>query len=169
MNRLRIYPDPALRDKANKVTNFDPSCLGYVIQIMKEGLKKYRAAGIAANQLGILQQILLANIGKGDIVLINPEIIEHSGEIKEEEGCISFPGVEIEVPRAKTVVVRGFDEQGEQRTIEAVDLLARVFQHEIDHLNSVLIVDKLNPMERLEFERQWKRGEYEGKNPSTVL
>ncbi|MFA5031574.1 MAG: peptide deformylase [bacterium] len=169
MNRPRIYPNPALRSKTCEVTNFDPAHINYVIKIMADSMKKYKAVGFAANQFGILEKIVLANVGKENIVVINPEIIESRGEFTEDEGCISFPGVEITITRPNYVVVRGLDENGESKIIEVGDLLARVLQHEIDHLNGILIVDKLSPTERLNFERLWKRGDYERKNPSSVL
>ncbi len=169
MPELRIYPDPILRDKALLVKDFDSEKLSYAIKLMQNILKEQEAVGIAAPQIGILEQIVVAYVEEEILALINPRVVEYKGEDTLEEGCLSLPGVEFEIKRPNFVVVGGFDEQGKEKTIEATNLLARVFQHEIDHLKGVLIIDKLNPTERIKFDMQWERGEYEKKHPSKIL
>ncbi|MDI6839609.1 MAG: peptide deformylase [bacterium] len=169
MNELRIYPDPILRNKAREIKDFDPEKLQYVIQIMEEVIKEHEAVGIAAPQIGILEQIILANRGDGCISIINPKIVESKGNDILEEGCLSLPGVGIEITRPNFVVIKGIDEYGKEKIIQATDLLARVLQHEIDHLNGILIIDKLSPVERVKFDIGWRRREYEKRPPSRIL
>lgn len=169
MNELRIYPDPVLRNKAKRVENFSFERINYITKIMEKIMKEHKAIGLAAPQIGILEQIVVVDADDGYIKLINPEIIEYRGETTMEEGCLSFPGVEIEITRPDFVAAKGIDEYGERKIIEANDLVARVLLHEIDHLNGVLIIDKLTPAERIKFHMQWRREEYEKRNPSRVL
>jgi len=169
MTNLRIYPDPILRDKALLIEDFDSDRLHYVVQLMANVIKEREAVGIAAPQLGILEQIVLANVEKESVSLINPNIIDQRGNDTLEEGCLSIPGVEIEITRPNFVVVEGFDEQGQKKVIETTNLLAIVIQHEIDHLHGILIIDKLNPVDRVRFDISWRRGEYEKGHPSRVL
>jgi len=169
MEKLRIYPDPVLRHKACPVDDFNPERLCYVIDVMKKVLKEKEAVGIAATQLGILEQIILTYVDEQFISLINPQIIKQKGKFELDEGCLSLPGVEINMRRPNFIVVGSFDEAGKKKTIEAQDILSRAIQHEIDHLNGRLIIDSLSPTERLKFDIQWKEGDYERKNPSQIL
>ncbi len=169
MNELRIYPAPVLRDKSKPVEDFDSERLDYITRIMKKVIEEQVAVGLAAPQIGVLERIVVVNVNAAPMELINPEIVEYKGKDTIEEGCLSLPGVEIPIERPNFVIVRGFNTEGEKKIIEASDLLAKVFQHEIDHLNGVLIIDKLSPINRVKFDIDWKRGEYEKKHPSTVL
>ena len=166
---IRIYPDPVLREKAKEIKEFDTEHLDYIITAMQEVIKKHDAVGLAANQIGIMEQLIVINVGNGSTAIINPEIITKDGEEQQEEGCLSLPGVEFEMLHPKFMLVKGFDKYGEPQNIEATGLLAKVLEHEIDHLNGILIIDKLSPSERLDFEIKWKRGDYEKKAPSRVL
>jgi len=169
MNEIRIYPDPVLRDKSKPVENFESDRLRYTTDIMKKTMEEQDAVGLAAPQIGVLERIVIVNIGDGPIELINPEITEQGGKDILEEGCLSLPGVEFPIERPNFVIVQGLNVDGERKIIEATDLLAKVFQHEIDHLNGVLIIDKLSPVERVKFDMDWERGKYEKGHPSTVL
>jgi peptide deformylase len=169
MNELRIYPDPVLRGKAKKVENFDSQRIEYITNIMENIIKEYKAIGLAAPQIGILEQIIVIDSGTEYIKLINPELIETKDKEVLEEGCLCLPDIEIAIERAKFVVVKGIDQYGEKKIIEANDLVARALQHEIEHLNGILIIDKLPPVERVKFDMEWKGGEYEKRNPSRVL
>ncbi|MBI4722249.1 MAG: peptide deformylase [Candidatus Stahlbacteria bacterium] len=168
MNRLRIYPDPALRTNAKRVEDFDTRRLDYIIGMMEKIIKEHKAAGLAANQIGVIEQIIIISVEE-EIILINPEIIEYKGKETKEEGCISLPETDVEIERSTFVVVKGVDERGERKIIEANDLVARALLHEIDHLNGVLIIDKLSPIKRVQFDMQWKRGENEKGNSSRVF
>jgi peptide deformylase len=110
--------------------------------------------GLAANQVGSLQRLFVANPSDDQdssklVVVVNPELVESEGEIVSEEGCLSVPDFREDVRRARRVLLRGADRFGQPIEIEAEDLLARIFQHEMDHLNGVLFLDRLSPAKRL--------------------
>ncbi len=98
--------------------------------------------GLAAPQVGVMRRIFVVDIGDGPIVLINPEIIEMSGEQTGEEGCLSLPGRAGTVTRANYVKIKGLDREGNEQVYEGTELLARAFQHENDHLDGILYIDK---------------------------
>ena len=98
--------------------------------------------GLAAPQVGVMRRIFVVDIGEGPIVLINPEIIEMSGEQTGEEGCLSLPGKAGTVTRANYVKIKGLDREGNEQVYEGTELLARAFQHENDHLDGILYIDK---------------------------
>ncbi|HID93150.1 MAG TPA: peptide deformylase [bacterium (Candidatus Stahlbacteria)] len=154
---LRIYPDPILRVKMLPVVNFDPDNLSPIVDKMAELMYNYKGIGIAAPQIGICQRICVFDIGEGKQVLINPEIMESEGEDMLEEGCLSIPGIRINIKRAKSIVVRGYNIEGKEEEFKADGLLARVIQHEVDHLNGILVVDKLPPSDRLKFHLLYKQ------------
>ncbi len=168
MNELRIYPNPVLRDKSKLVENFKEERLVYITDIMKKIIEENVAIGLAAPQIGVLERIIVVNVDNEPMEVINPEIIEYKGKDTIEEGCLCLPEVEISVERPSFVVVKGFNTNGEKMVIKASDLLAKVFQHEIDHLNGVLIIDKLSPIERIKFDMDWKRGKYEKRHSSKI-
>jgi len=144
---LRIYPDPVLRGKASPVKNIDDK-IRKLIADMAETMYASEGVGLAAPQIGSLSQIVTVDIGEGLISLINPRIVEYEGKDVMEEGCLSLPDIRLEVERYKRVLVEGVDDDGKEVSIEAEDLLARVFQHEIDHLQGILIIDKIPPVQR---------------------
>jgi peptide deformylase len=171
------YPHPALRHPGKPLTSIDRQLqlqVGEMIQLMYEA----RGLALAANQVVLPYQFVVMNI-TGDSkqpereeVLINPNIVERKGSVDDEEGCLSFPGLYQKVRRAKTVKVQAYDLKG--RLIEKVvhDLEARVWQHETDHLQGVLYIDKMGPIARFaargsikEFERQYRRAQQRGEIP----
>jgi len=105
-------------------------------------------SGLAANQVGVQRRIFVYDVGDGPRVVINPEIVESAGEWAFEEGCLSVPGLSWEIVRPNAVHLVGFDLDGNQISIEADELEGRVFQHEIDHLNGVLLVERLDEDQR---------------------
>jgi peptide deformylase len=113
--------------------------------------------GLAAPQVGVLQRIIVMKVDEVEYAFVNPVIAVRDGEERDEEGCLSIPGVRIEVPRATSLRVEGLDRDGKQVTQEASGSLARVVQHELDHLNGKLIVDYLSKAERLNFELKYIR------------
>jgi peptide deformylase len=152
MSFVRRYGDPVLKSRATVVDRFDETLRNQVARmagIMSDAF----GVGLAAPQLGISQRVLVYRVGQEApvIVLVNPEL-EWSGEQREgfQEGCLSIPGVEVEVERPVHVRVRARDEHGEERMVEASGLEARVIQHEIDHLDGVLILDRASREERKE-------------------
>lgn len=144
---LRIYPDPVLRGKATPVKDIDDS-IRKLMADMAETMYISEGVGLAAPQVGSLSQLITVDIGKGLISLANPRIVESDGSEVMEEGCLSLPDIRLEVKRYKRVLVQGIDSNGKEVFIEAEDLLARVFQHEIDHLQGILIIDKIPSAQR---------------------
>jgi len=138
--RIRTLSDKALRKKAKAViavTEQHRQILSKMARIMYEA----KGIGLAASQIGIDESLAVIDSGSGLYKLINPKIIKKYGSQIIEEGCLSVPGISVKVKRAKKVVVKAWDENGKSIKIEAENLLACVFQHEIDHLNGRLIID----------------------------
>ncbi len=150
--RIRKFGDPVLRTQARPVGRFDEE-LAAEVQRMGELMSDALGVGLAATQVGILHRLLVYRVGPHGPVaaLANPEI-EWRGKETEalEEGCLSLPGVHLDVERPIHVRVRGRDEQGESVLVEASGLEARVIQHEIDHLDGVLILDRASREARKE-------------------
>jgi peptide deformylase len=136
---------------------------------MGEVLRKHNGVGLALPQIGILEQMVLIEWESNKLVLINPKIKEKKGETIEEEGCLSLPGVEVKVLRSYFIEIESLNEEGKLQTLKAENILARIIQHEIDHLNGKLIIDALPFEDKLKFSLLWQRGEYEEKHPSTLL
>jgi peptide deformylase len=147
MENIRIYPDPILRKKAQSVENINGKVKD-IADRMAEVMHANKGIGLAAPQIGILSRILIVDIGEGCNVLINPEIIEGEGESVLEEGCLSLPNIEVVVKRKQKVLVRGWDVNEKEVNWEVSDLLGRVYQHEIDHLNGILIIHHLSRLKR---------------------
>jgi peptide deformylase len=135
-------PDPVLREKAKPVTKFNAN-LHKLLDDMAETMYDANGVGLAAPQIGILKRVIVIDTGDehGLIEMVNPEIIDKSGEQFGPEGCLSIPGINGEVRRAMWVKVRGQDRHGNEYTMEGEGLLARAFQHEVDHLNGILFTD----------------------------
>ena len=150
---VRIYGDPVLRQKAQVVDSFDDP-LRELAADMFETMRAYRGVGLAANQVGVLQRLLVAEVPQGDegeplrLALVNPSLSEASGADSEEEGCLSIPGIYEDVRRALRVRVRAQDLEGKPIEFVAEGYLARVLQHEVDHLEGVLFLDRLSPLRR---------------------
>jgi peptide deformylase len=139
---IRMFGDPVLKTRASPVESFDGS-LFHLAEEMLATMHEHGGVGLAANQIGRLKRILVAAIEEEKFVLVNP-VIEESAVTaeKELEGCLSIPGIQVEVERPTAVTVSGQDTSGTPLKIEATGLLARVLQHEIDHLDGVLILDR---------------------------
>ena len=149
---VRIYGDPVLRQRAVEVTAFDEELHG-LIEDMRETMTLYRGVGLAANQVGVAQRVVVVDVPLDDerravYTLVNPDIVSRSGSESGEEGCLSIPGMYEDVTRSLNVRVRAFDEHGQPFELEAEGYLARAIQHEIDHLDGVLFVDRLSPLKR---------------------
>jgi peptide deformylase len=152
--KILNYPHPSLRAKARPVATIDKDVMlaaGEMLELMY----KHEGLGLAAQQVGLDYQILVVNFA-GDperkdqeVVAINPVILEQKGAIKDREGCLSFPGLYQDIRRAKTVRVQAYNLQGEAFEMTCSDLPSRVWQHEIDHLNGVLFIDKMGPLARM--------------------
>jgi len=146
------YPDPRLREVAKPVAEVTPE-IQALVDDMAETMYDAPGVGLAAPQIGESHRIFVIDCAEEDepselLVFINPEIFEKDGQIVWNEGCLSFPGVREEIKRAERVKVRALDRTGKPFELEAEGLLAVAIQHETDHLNGVLMVDKLNALKR---------------------
>jgi len=149
---IRHYErDDVLRKKARPVDKIDDRVLT-LLDDMAETMYKAEGVGLAAPQVGILRRVVVIDIGEGIIELINPEIIEQDGEQIGMEGCLSVPGLSGEVKRPARVVVEALNRHGEKIKVDGNELLARALCHEIDHLDGILYIDKVEPgtLERVE-------------------
>lgn len=145
------YPDPVLRKRADVIERVDEG-VRKLAQDMLQVMHEEKGVGLAANQVAHPRQLLVVSIGGEhvhEVVLINPRPVRGEGEFDSVEGCLSLPGIEAQVPRYQKVTVRGYDLSGKEVEIEAEDLLARVLQHELDHLDGILIIDKMSPAARI--------------------
>ena len=157
MLNLRIYPDPVLREVSKPVESIDHG-IQSLIEDMIETMKGHEGVGLAAPQVGILQRVIVIGIPDEEpIAIVNPELSKPIGEDLFEEGCLSLPGIRVSVKRATKVMVKGLSPEGKVLKKQAKDLFARVLQHEVDHLNGILLIDKLPKKERLEFELNYIR------------
>jgi len=150
--RLRFYGDPVLRRKADPVEGVD-SEIAELISQMKSIMREHSGVGLAAPQVGVSLRVAVFEIPrqeepKLEFVLVNPEILEREGEVVFEEGCLSIPGIFEQVKRSQRVVVSGLDETGQEQVLETEGLVARAVQHELDHLDGVLFIDRLSSIRR---------------------
>jgi len=147
LSKVVIYPDPILREKSKHVEEVSEE-IRQLIEDMAETMYASRGIGLAAIQVRVLSRVIVVNVGDGLIALINPEILEGEGMNQMEEGCLSLPGVLVDVKRSEKVRVKGLNEKVEEVVIDAEGLLARAIQHEIDHLNGILVIDKVSKIKR---------------------
>lgn len=138
--RIINIGEDILREKAKEVKSVTPNILK-LLDNMAETMYDAEGIGLAAPQIGVPKRVVVVDIGDGLVELINPVIIAKEGEVIDQEGCLSVPNVTGEVKRAQKVVVHALDREGVLMEYEAEDLIARAFQHEIDHLDGVLFVD----------------------------
>ena len=155
------FPHPVLRQKAASVKKVDRE-IRKLINDMAETMYKAPGVGLAANQVGKLLRVIVIDLQRpegehGLIALVNPRIIEASGTVTFEEGCLSVPEFFSNVKRCEEVTVQGLDPDENPVEIKASGLLAIVLQHEIDHLDGKLFIDKMGPIARDIFRRKWKK------------
>lgn len=165
MNRLiKTYPASVLRHMAKPVDAVDKP-LVTLAHDMAETMYLARGIGLAAPQVGESCCLIVADIGEGLLQLFNPRIVAAEGEAAEKEGCLSVPEITLEIRRAARVVVEGLNHEGKPVTVEAEDLLARVLQHEIDHLHGTLIIDRISKAHRQLISGKLKRLRREYQHP----
>ncbi|MEW6185038.1 MAG: peptide deformylase [Thermodesulfobacteriota bacterium] len=158
---IRKYPDPVLQKKASSVEAVDPT-LQKLIEDMTETMYNAPGIGLAATQVGELKRLIVFDLnpreeGRNPSALINPEIIEGEGEQTIEEGCLSVPEYYSEVKRKAKVTVRGLDAQGSPTQLCAEGILATVLQHEIDHLDGVLFIDRISALKRALYKKRMQK------------
>ncbi|RME50947.1 MAG: peptide deformylase [Deltaproteobacteria bacterium] len=156
---ILTYPDPVLTQRAEPVEEVTED----LVELSKNMLETMYAApgiGLAAPQIGVSKRLIVVDIGeehRHPIVLLNPEITHREGKIVYTEGCLSLPGIVDEVTRAQRVVVKGLDIEGKSEEIDAQELLAVCLQHEIDHLDGILFIDRLSSIKRTYYRRKLRK------------
>jgi peptide deformylase len=157
---LRFFGDPVLKQRAREIEELT-SDLATLVHGMYDTMAVEDGVGLAAPQVGVRKRIFTFDLHEGDGpgVVINPEIVERSGEVVSDEGCLSVPGYRFEVVRAERVTMRGLDLAGAEVVLEGDDLLARMIQHEIDHLDGILVLDRVEPEVRREALREMRTRE----------
>ncbi|MGI6308905.1 MAG: peptide deformylase [Dethiobacteria bacterium] len=157
LRKIRRNGDSVLKKKTTPITKFSPQ-LHRLLEDMTETMFTAEGVGLAAPQVGISKSIIVLRDDDKVLEVINPEIISSTGEIIDLEGCLSFPGIYGEVARFERIKVSGFDRWGQEMLLTAEGFLARIFQHEIDHLHGILFVDRasrlLTPEEVKNISRQ---------------
>jgi peptide deformylase len=146
---IRQYGDPVLRQATKEIDDIDAS----VAKLAEDMIETMRAApgtGLAANQVGVQRRMFVYDVGDGPVVVVNPRIVESSGEWTYEEGCLSVPGLSWPIVRPGNVHLVGYGLDGNELSIGAEELEARVFQHEVDHLDGTLLVERLDDDQRRE-------------------
>lgn len=160
IRRIRTYGDEVLRKPAKKITEVTDE-IRLVCSDMVETMYAAHGVGLAANQIGLAMCIVTVETGSekesAPIAVLNPEIVSIEGEEAAEEGCLSIPGFYETVKRAKKALVKGITVDGKEFRIECSGLIARAFQHELDHLKGVLFIDHLSPVKKQLFKREYAK------------
>jgi peptide deformylase len=150
LQRIRQYPDPVLRLVAREVTTFDPD-LARLAKEMIDLMHEAQGVGLAANQVGVLQRLFVIEVDEGEpIVVVNPKVVPHDELEVADEGCLSLQHVHVPVERSLAVRLEAQDERGNRFELELEGLGARAAQHELDHLDGTLILDRTTPEARRE-------------------
>lgn len=154
--RVRTFGDPVLRAAARPVEDFDAT-VAKLAEDMLETMYEAHGVGLAGPQVGVSKRLFVFDDGEtGPSALVNPELSDAQGEQDGEEGCLSLPGIYFDLRRFMSITAEGFDVHGQPLRMEAEGLLARIFQHEVDHLNGKLFIDRLPPEQRREAMRQMR-------------
>lgn len=154
---VHLLGSPALRERAKEVGAVDVT-VRQLVDDLRETMHAYKGVGLAANQVGLARRVAVVEIEAGDLLpLIDPEIVERTGQIDDEEGCLSIPDFYGDVRRAARVVIETTAFDGQRVRVEATDLKARAIQHEIDHLDGILFLDRLSLLKRQLLLRKWKK------------
>ena len=157
MDEIKVYPAVVLRRRATEVESVDSSVRS-LIERMTDIMYQADGVGLAAPQIGLSKRVIVVDVGEGPVGLVNPEILEAEEDRQSvEEGCLSLPGIRIDVRRPKAVTIRGVNEKGETVVKTVEGLWARAFQHEIDHLNGVMIIDHASLVQKTLLKAKLKR------------
>ncbi len=155
--QIRTFGDPVLKTKASTVTEIDGKIARLVDDMFDTLYESDSGIALAAPQIGVQKQIVVWDIDEQPMAIINPTVVESDGEFVYSEGCLSIPDLYVDILRPNQVLVRGFTVDGDEIEIEADELMGRMFQHEIDHLNGVLMFDRMSPDQRKEALAEWRR------------
>jgi len=162
-----IYPDKRLKKVSLEVTEFNEE-LHQLLEDMYDTMVNKKGVGLASIQIGVPKRVLIINLPKDDsdndtikkedtLEIINPVFIEKNGSCKNQEGCLSIPGFYEDIERAEHVIVEYQDRHGNKQTIDTDDFLAIALQHEHDHLEGKVFIEKLSILKRKKFEKEWKK------------
>ncbi|MTV25589.1 peptide deformylase [Nitriliruptoraceae bacterium ZYF776] len=173
--QIRIFGDPVLRQRAHEVTDFDGR-LAKLAQDMLDTMRAKDGVGLAANQVGVLKRLFTWELDVGEDeeeliggAVVNPVLLDSSEELQEgDEGCLSFPGLFYPVDRPLRIEVEHRDLHGDEHTVQLEGFLARIFLHEMDHLNGILFIDHLAKHDRKEAMRRMREQQLEGGPPPTA-
>ena len=154
---IRTFGDPVLKTPAAAVTQIDGKIARLVDDMFDTLYASDSGIGLAAPQIGVQKQIFVWEVDDEAMVIINPEIVESRGEWVYDEGCLSIPGLYVEMLRPNEVLMRGLDLDGNELEIEASELMGRLFQHELDHLNGMLMFDRMTADQRKEALAEYRR------------
>ena len=166
---IRLFGDPVLRQRAREVTDIDGD-LVRLAHTMIDTMHEASGIGLAAPQVGVQKRLYTYDLGDGEgpATIVNPEIVDASGEWVYDEGCLSVPGLSFEIVRPKVITVRGLDLEGKEVVFEGDEVMGRLIQHEIDHLDGVLLLDRLEPEARKAALRELRRAELDGSAAATI-
>ncbi len=166
--KIRTFGDPVLKTRAAPVADVDGKIIRLVDDMFDTLVSSGNGLALAAPQIGVQKQVVVWDLDDEPLAILNPEIIESDGEWVYDEGCLSIPGLYVELLRPKTVLVRGVGLDGNVIEIEADEVEARMFQHEIDHLQGVLMFDRMTPDQRKEALREYRRIEHEAAREASL-
>lgn len=161
---IRLFGDPVLKAPAAEITDVDGKLVRLVDE-MFETMYEAPGIGLAAPQVGVQKQLFVYDNDGNPCAIINPTITESDGEWVFDEGCLSIPGLYVEMVRPKTVLVHGWDLDGNELSFEADELFSRLIQHELDHLHGVLMFDRMTPEQRKEALAEYRRLQQEPSQP----
>jgi peptide deformylase len=164
---VRTFGDPVLRQRSNEVEELDGD-LARLASTMIDTMYEAIGLGLAAPQVGVLKRMYTYDVGDGPAVLINPQIVDSHGEWTYDEGCLSIPDLHVEIVRPKVVTVQGVDLDGKEVVFEGDELMGRLIQHEIDHLDGVLMLDRLEPDQRKAALREMRRMQFDDAGAARV-
>lgn len=167
IQQIRLFGDPVLRTRAEEVVDFDKE-LRTLVADLTDTMRDAPGAGLAAPQIGVSLRVFTWHVDGELGHLVNPVLTLSEEEQDGPEGCLSFPGMRYDVKRAHGVVARGQDMHGEPVTVEGSLMLARAIQHETDHLDGILFIDRLDPEQRREAMRLIREAEWSGGPVPTV-
>jgi peptide deformylase len=157
IRRLHLMGSPVLRQRSPEIAVVDDELRAFV-QDLYDTMRANKGVGLAANQVGVARRVAVVEPdAEHSYVLVNPVIVASDGTMRLEEGCLSIPDLYAEVQRSAHVVVEATDEHGVRRRIEGTGLLARALQHEIDHLDGILFLDRVGPIKRRFLLRDWEK------------
>lgn len=157
---IKKFNEPVLRKKCEKVEKIDEETRKFIVD-MAQTMKKNQGVGLAAPQVGVSKRVIIVATdlaGQRILEMVNPKIIKKGKETDiEEEGCLSFPGIFLKIKRAEEIEVRGLDINGDGIKLNAKGLLAKIFQHEIDHLDGILFFNRLSFLQKIKFKIKYPK------------